>query len=118
VSAYLRLTVTDTLGVWVDGNHAFNPLAKVTRTCWFRVPDDWVVDGALASDRRDRLVDALYAPGWREGHPDGSRYVLLEVDEKVLTEGETRSRPWLGDRAGFYVWTEEDRFREVIPAEL
>lgn len=118
MSAYLRLTVTDTLGVWVDGNHAFSPLAKVTRTCWYRVPSDWVVGGALAPGRRDRLVDALYGPGWREGNPDGSRYVLLEVDEKVLTEREVRSRPWLSDRAGFYVWTPEGEFREVIPAEL
>ncbi len=118
MSAYLRLTVTDTLGVWVDGNHAFSPMAKVTRTCWYRVPSDWVVGGALAPGRRDRLVDALYGPGWRDGNPDGSRYVLLDVDEKVLTEREARSRPWLSDRAGFYVWTSEDGFREVIPAEL
>jgi hypothetical protein len=118
MSAYLRLTVTDTLGVWVDGNHAFNPLAKVTRTCWCRVPSDWIVGGSLASGRRDRLVDALYGPGWREGNPDGSRFVLLEVDEKVLTEREVRARPWLSDRAGFYVWTREDALREVIPAEL
>ncbi|MEH1128618.1 hypothetical protein [Micromonospora sp. CPCC 206061] len=115
---YLRLTITDTLGVRVDGNHAVNPLAKVTRTFWYRLPADWVAGGALAAGRLERLIDAIYGPRWREGNPDGSRYVILGIQETVLSDQEADGKPWLSDRAAFYVVGEDGRLREVIPAEL
>ncbi|GLH95929.1 hypothetical protein [Phytohabitans aurantiacus] len=115
---YLRLTITDTLGVWIDGNHAVNPLAKVTRTFWYRLPGDWVSGDALVAGRLDRLVDAIYGQDWREGNPDGSRYVILGIQEKVLSDHEADGKPWLSDRAAFYVVDAGDTLREVIPAEL
>jgi hypothetical protein len=115
---YLQLTVTDTLAVWADGSHAVNPSAKVVRTAWYRLPDHWVIDDVLAPGRCDRLVDNLYGPDWRRGHPDGSRFVLLDLRVRVLSPEEARTRPWLGDRAAFYAWDTDDDIHEVIPARL
>lgn len=118
MSAYLRLTITDTLGVWINGHHAVNPQALVTRTFWYRLPACWVEGGALAPGRLDRLLDALYEPGWRDGNPDGSRYVILSVQQRVLSAREVSDRSWLSDRAGFFVVTDEGAIREVIPAQM
>jgi hypothetical protein len=104
MSAYLQLTITD---------HAISPLDKVTRTFWYRLPCDWVTGGALAQGRRDLLLDSLYGPGWREGH-----YLILEIQERILSQREVRAKPWLSDRAGFYVCAAGASPREVIPAEL
>jgi hypothetical protein len=115
---YLRLTITDTLSVLVDGSPAVNPLAKVTRTFWYRLPPEWISGGRLLPERRGYLLDLLYGPGWRQGNGDGSRYVILEIVEHVLTDDEARGRPWLSDRAAFYAWREGDVIEEIIPAQL
>ncbi|ROO51672.1 hypothetical protein EDC02_6557 [Micromonospora sp. Llam0] len=118
MGVYFRLKITDTLGVRVEGAHAFNPLAGITRTFWYRLPTDWVVDGAVPRQRREMLVDRLYGPGWRAGNPDGSRYIILGVQEKLLSDGEAAGKPWLADRAGFYVCAPDGELREVVPREL
>ncbi|MFY1636075.1 hypothetical protein ACN27F_22830 [Solwaraspora sp. WMMB335] len=118
VGVYFQLRITDTLGVWVKGAHAFNPLARVTRTFWYRLPAEWMVEGALPQERREMLVDRLYGPGWRDGNPDGSRYIILGVQEKVLSAREAAGKPWLADRGGFYVWVADGELREVVPSEL
>jgi hypothetical protein len=118
VGVYLRLTITDTLAVWVEGSTAFDPLAKITRTFWCRLPGDWVVDGALREARRDCLVDHLYGPGWRTGNPDGSRYIILDMQEKLLSEREAEAKPWLSDRANFYVCEPDGTLSEVVPSRL
>lgn len=115
---YFRLKITDTLGVWVEGAHAFDPIARITRTFWYRLPAEWVVDGAIPVQRREMLVDRLYGPDWRNGNPDGSRYIILGVQEKLLSDGEAADKPWLADRAGFYVWIPDGELREVVPSEL
>ncbi|SDY72517.1 hypothetical protein SAMN05444365_103261 [Micromonospora pattaloongensis] len=118
MGVYLRLTITDTLAVRVEGATAVDPFAKITRTFWCRLPADWVTDGALCARRRESLVDRLYGPGWRTGDPDGSRYVILDMQEKVLSEREARARPWLGDRANFYVCEPDGTLRGVVPGGL
>lgn len=117
-SVYLRLTITDTLGVLVDGSHAVNPLARVTRTFWYRLPTDWVCGNRLLPERLELLLDLLYGAGWREGNGDGSRYVILETREQVLSDEQAYARPWLADRAAFYAWSPGDVFEEVIPSRL
>ncbi|MFV2019823.1 hypothetical protein [Micromonospora sp. LOL_023] len=112
------MKITDTLGVWVEGAHAFDPIARITRTFWYRLPAEWVVDGAIPVQRREMLVDRLYGPDWRNGNPDGSRYIILGMQEKVLSDGEAADKPWLADRAGFYVWVPDGELREVVPSEL
>jgi len=116
--AYVRLTITDTLGVLVDDVHAFSPLAKVTRTFWYRLPESWVSGTRLVPQRREDLLDRLYGPGWREGQPDGSRYMILEIQERVLSVDEAQAKPWLADRAAFYAWRDGDLMEEIIPANL
>jgi hypothetical protein len=118
VSAYVRLTITDTLGVLVDGSHAFSPLTRVTRTFWYRLPEFWVAGGRLARVRREQILDQLYGDDWRTGQADGSRYVILEIQERVLSPQEAEGKPWLSDRAAFYAWREGDVIEEVIPANL
>ncbi len=118
MSVYLRLTVTDTLGVPVEGSHAVDPLAKVTRTFWYRLPADWVYAGQLRPPRRERLLDLLYGPERRGSSNDDSRYVILDLQERVLSDEEAHGRPWLGDRAAFYAWCDGDVIEEVIPSRL
>lgn len=118
MNAYVRLTITDMLGVLVDDVHAFSPLAKVTRTFWYRLPASWVSGACLVPRRREQLLDRLYGTGWREGQADGSRYLILELQERVLDAYEARAKPWLADRAGFYVWRDGNLVEEVIPANL
>jgi hypothetical protein len=117
VHVYLRLTVTDTLGVPIDGSPAFDPLAKVTRTFWYRLPADWFHAGRLRREHRERLLDQLYGRDRRAGG-DGSRYLILDLDERVLSAHEARGRPWLSDRAAFYVWRDGDVVEEVVPSRL
>jgi len=118
VCVYLRLTVTDTLGVPVDGSHAVDPLAKVTRMFWYRLPADWVDSGRLQPQRRERLLRLLYGADWGGGNTDGSRYVILDLQEQVLSPEEARARPWLSERAAFYAWRDGDELEEVIPSRL
>ncbi|HYN92742.1 MAG TPA: hypothetical protein VES42_02705 [Pilimelia sp.] len=115
---YLRLTITDTSGVLVDGNHAFNPLAKVTRLFWYRLPASWVCAGRLVPARRQRLLDLIYGPGRQVGMLDSDPYIILDIRERVLSAAEARRRPWLGDRAACYAWRDSDVLQEIIPASL
>jgi hypothetical protein len=117
MSVYLRLTITDTLGVLVDGAHAFSPLAKVTRTFWYRLPESWLAGKHLSPTCREQILEQLYGEGWRTGQSDGSRYMILEIQERVLTAEEAQAKPWLSDRAAFYAW-DGDMLSEVVPANL
>jgi hypothetical protein len=118
MNAYVRLTITDMLGVLVEDVHAFSPLVKVTRTFWYRLPESWASGARLVPRRREQLLDRLYGAGWREGQTDGSRYMILELQERVLDAGEAQAKPWLADRAAFYVWRDGHLVEEVIPANL
>lgn len=120
MNVYLRLTITDTLSVLVDGTYAFNPLAKVTRTFWYRLPGCWVSAGRLVPERRDHLIRLLYGRDGcsGDGNADGDRYVILELSEEILTDRQVARRPWLSDRAAFFAWREGDRIEKVIPASL
>jgi hypothetical protein len=44
--------------------------------------------------------------------------VILNIQQSVLSAAEVAGRPWLGDRAAFFVVTDQDALREVIPAQL
>lgn len=115
---YLRLTVTDVPGVWVDERHAAVGLDRVTRSYWYRLPAHWCPDGVLLGHRRGQLVDALYGPGRHQADAEGSRYLVLQVREELLSGERARARPWLADLAGCFVWTEPDRVRPAAPSEL
>ena len=68
MSAYLRLTITDTLGVLVGGATRSTRLAKVTRTFWYRLPETWVSGRpAVAAPAGAASSTSSTATGWRTG---------------------------------------------------
>lgn len=117
-SVYLRLTITDVPEVWVDERQNGGGLARVTRSYWYRLPAQWCHDGALRRHRRRQLMDALYGPDRRPAGPSTTGYLVLELREDLLSWEQSRRRPWLGDLAGCFVWTEQDTLRPAVPAEM
>lgn len=101
---YLKLTITDTMGFWEDflGDYIPNPNHGKTFTDWYRIPDDWVRDGNLIPEKREALLRHLYGESWRLGNGDGSKYVILKIDEQVFTNDEVTARPWLAGREKCY----------------
>src|ERR1700757_3062639 len=101
---YLRLTITDTLGFWDDylESYVFNSEQGKTLTSWYRVPDEWMRDGALLPDRQKALLRHRYGEDWRLGNGDGSQYVVLSLDGHELTAGEVAVRPWEQTRDACY----------------
>lgn len=121
VGAYLRLTITDTPSDAPIGQFTAVAVTRATRTIWFHLPADWVVDGGLLPCRRKFLLDGLYPPGPASsggGQRPADRYVVLDVQERLLSETEARSRPWLCDRAAFRRYRADGSSRAVTPAEL
>lgn len=120
MGAYLRLTITDTPSDAPIGQFTAVAVTRATRTIWFHLPADWVADGGLLPCRRKFLLDGLYPPATASpgaGRP-ADRYVLLDVQERLLSETEARSRPWLGDQAAFRRYRPDGSSRVVTPAEL
>ena|ERR1043166_7515793 len=84
------------MGFWDDylEDYAFNPEQAKTFTTWYRLPDDWFADGSLVTDKREALLRFLYGASWRMGNGDGSRFVILSLDDHTLTPTEAAERPW------------------------
>jgi hypothetical protein len=95
--AYLKTIITDTMGFWDDflGDYVANPNRSKTFTDWYRLPEDWLHDGVLIPERRQALLRHMYGPSWRLGNGDGSKYVVLNMEEHLLSEAEVAERPWL-----------------------
>lgn len=93
---YLRLTITDTMGFWDDylSDYIFDPTNSKTFTNWYRVPDEWLQDGTLIPERREQLFKHLYGSEWRRGNGDGSKYVILKIEEHELSDVEKAQRVW------------------------
>lgn len=112
VGAYLSLTITELPGA---GPAAGCPLGATVRTVWCHLPAGWIVDGALLACRRRVLLDSL-RPVTGPAGPD--RPLMLTVREQVLSDRQTRDRPWLGDRAQFRRYAPDGSHRRVPPDEL
>lgn len=52
--------------------------------------EDWPEGVMLKREGFDRICDALYGAGWREGNSDGSRYVIRSVEARA----HNRARNW------------------------
>ncbi|MCS7079575.1 MAG: hypothetical protein NZ585_05930 [Chloracidobacterium sp.] len=117
---YLRVTINDTLGFWDDnlGTHVFNPNFKQTFTVWYRVPENWVMEGTVGAERREAIFRHLYGDSWRLGNADGSKYFVLACDIHVLTPPEVEQRPWLTTAQPCYVVAEADTVEKVSPETL
>jgi hypothetical protein len=102
---YLRLTITDVLSVWDDlfEGYVFAPDAASRFRAWYRLPNDWVVNEALAPDRRELILQHLYGEDWRSGNVDGSQYRTLDIEEHFLDPEEIASQPWRATKEPCYV---------------
>src|SRR5580693_6276991 len=101
---YLRITFTDTMGFYDEflGDYVSNPANSKTFTDWYRVPDDWLHEDALPPERREALLRHMYGESWRQGNGDGSKYVVLKMEEHTLTAAEIAERPWVAARQNCY----------------
>ena len=118
--AYLRLTITDTLGFWDNylEDYLFNREQSQTFTLWYRLPEAWFSDGSLLTDRREALLQHLYGETWRLGNGDGSRYVVLAIADHKLSLTEVAERPWLQTKDSCYALGDDGALAKVEPADL
>src|SRR5882724_1188829 len=102
--AYLKITITDTMSFWDDYlcDYVFNPSNSKTFTGWYRVPEDWLREDGLIPERQEKLLEYMYGATWRSGNDDGSKYVVLKMEEHKLTDAEIAERPWLVTRESCY----------------
>lgn len=114
MGAYLSLTITELPAACLAAGPVGNPVGTAVRTVWCHLPAGWVVDGALRPCRRRILLESIQA----STDPDTASPVVLHVRERVLSEHQTRDRPWLGDRADFRRYAEDGSHRPVPPEEL
>jgi len=107
------------MGFWDDfiGDYAPSPRTK-TFTDWYRLPDGWLRDGALVPERREALLRHLYGDSWRLGNGDGSKYLVLNLDERLLTADEVAQRQWLATRENCYAVDPSGTVSSVKPEEL
>ena len=112
---YLRLTITDTLSFWDDelSGYIHDPANSQTFTSWYRVPDEWLENGTLVPSRREHLLAHLYGSNWRLGNDDGSKYVVLTLDEHELSDAERAQRLWSSTKDTCYVVSDDGTIERV-----
>jgi hypothetical protein len=117
---YLRVTITDTLSFWDDylGDYVFNPENAKTFTNWYRLPDDWLPAGALAAERREQILGHLYGADWWQGNGDGSKYVVLKIDEHVLSDAQRAERAWAKTNDTCYAAGDGGQFERISPEAM
>jgi hypothetical protein len=93
---YLRLTITDTMSFWDNylETYLFNPDIGKSFTNWYRLPDEWIINGKLTPDKLESVFCHLYGATWRSGNGDGSQYMILETDQHELSAEEVVQRVW------------------------
>jgi hypothetical protein len=118
--AYLKLTITDTMGFWDNyiESYTFNPENSSTFTNWFNLPDEWWQGRTLAPEREESIFRHIYGDNWRMGNGDGSQYVVLKTEEHRLTDEEAKARPWEGTNETCYVLDEDGKPVKVDPDKL
>jgi hypothetical protein len=112
---YLRLTITDTLSFWDDylSGYISAPASSQTFTNWYRVPDEWLENGTLVGERREHLLAHLYGSNWRLGNDDGSKYVVLTIDEHELSDAERVQRLWVGTKNTCYAVSDDGTIEKL-----
>jgi hypothetical protein len=72
-------------------------IAPASYTCilYLRVPDGWLSGSALLPAKKEAVLENLYGKTWRQGNEDGSRYVVLDNRETLLSAQEEAARVWL-----------------------
>lgn len=118
--AHLKVTITDTMAFWDDfiGDYVFNPKGAKTYTTWYRVPEDWLLEDALMSERRERLLEFMYGETWRSGNGDGSKYQVLNIEQHKLTDDEIAQKPWLAGNYNCYAVGADGAFADIAAKDL
>jgi hypothetical protein len=87
--------------------------------------DLWIKGPVLSEKKREKLLETLYGPAWRNGNSDGSQYVVLEMGMRLLNPDRESVRPWLSEEIGdrnicffYYIAQEEGYFQCVFPSSL
>ena len=61
-----------------------------------RVPPDWLDGDHLRMAKLEAVFEKLYGQHWRAGNDDGSQYVVLSVEARILSDAEEQTAPWQG----------------------
>ena len=117
MTKYLQLTTTDTLSFWDDyiEDYVFNPEKKLVTTSWYKLPDDWLNAGKLKEDKLEAILKKFYGENWRERNEDGSKWQVLGLEEKLLSDAESLQKPWLTEKGICYVISEDDSIENCEP---
>jgi hypothetical protein len=79
------------------------------------VPDTWLHGSALAPERREQILAFLYGADWRLGNGDGSKYVVLSIEQHVLSELETAQRVWTATGHSCYAVGDDNLIERISP---
>lgn len=101
-------------------------IAQASYSCiiFCRVPADWLEGSVLKADKLEEIFETLYGESWRQGNEDGSQYVVLSAESRVLTPAEEQSVIWQGlsnDREShywFYHVLDNGEFKQVESSEF
>ena len=118
--AYLKLTITDTMSFWDNyiEDYVFSTEQSKTFTTWYRLPEVWFRDSVLVAEKRDALLKHLYGETWRLGNGDGSRYVVLALEDHMLSLSEVADRPWARAGGSCYALGDNGTLANVEPNAL
>lgn len=72
----------------------FTALAAYSCIIFCRVPPEWLDGDKLEATKLEAVFEKLYGENWRAGNVDGSRYVVQNVESRVLTPAEEQTSSW------------------------
>jgi hypothetical protein len=104
--AVMKMIVQITLKDGLMFPSGFTAPASYTCIIFCRVSPDWLEDGQVKMAKMEMVFEHLYGKHWRAGNDDGSRYVVLSVEARILTTAEEQTAPWLGlnNNVEYHYW--------------
>lgn len=89
-----------------------------------RVPTECVEGDNLSAAKLEAIFEKLYGADWRAGNDDDSRYVVGNVQLRVLDSAEEQSAPWqnVSNNKDYHYWFYRDsatgELQAVTPSEF
>jgi hypothetical protein len=120
MNAIAQITLRDGLGF----PSGFTAPADYTCVIFCRVPPDWLEGDKLRAAKLEAVFEKLYGAQWRLGNSDGSQYVVLSVEARILSAAEEQTAAWRAlsnnreYRYWFYDATAPEGLRSVAAAQL
>jgi hypothetical protein len=70
------------------------------------VPPDWLEGEQLKPAKLEAVFEKLYGAQWRSGNSDGSQYVVLSVETRILDAAEEQAAAWraLSSNREYHYW--------------